>query len=89
MKMDSAIPVEVARFRLGEQLVADEECGSTGHTCAVSPFRRAPQPLINTQRPAFLWPGTRISADFRSDFRRRRSTPDRLAASTSAPEQES
>lgn len=29
MKMDSAIPVEVARFRLGEQLVADEECGAT------------------------------------------------------------
>jgi hypothetical protein len=68
VKMDSAIPVEVARFRTREGLVYREVCGSTGHTCALSAFRRAPQPLIKTQRPAFLWMGTRVSADFRSDF---------------------
>jgi hypothetical protein len=29
MKMDSVIPVEVARFRLGERLVRSGSCGAT------------------------------------------------------------
>jgi len=41
MKMDGAIPVEVTRFRTKEGLVHREVCGSTGHTCAVSAFRRS------------------------------------------------
>ena len=48
MKMDSAIPVEVARFRLGEQLVADEECGATRGR-----LRTAPAPLFYSPAPLF------------------------------------
>lgn len=68
MKMDGAIPVEVARLRLGERLVRSGSCGSTGHTCAPSAFRRALQPPTKRQRLGRGGRGTRISPGFPERF---------------------
>ena len=48
MKMDGAIPVEVARLRLGERLVRSGSCGATGGR-----LRTAPAPLFYSPAPFF------------------------------------